>query len=83
MKLVAAHDSSMELVEIAASTGDCELPLSRKPSNKTFIIVTIQLTLCTPYIYKMHVLIISFFFNKTNSKIYYFSFKWISHMLST
>ena len=35
MKLVAAHDSSMELVESAALTGDRELPLYRKLSNKT------------------------------------------------
>jgi len=60
-ELVAAHDSYMELVEIAASTGDCELPLSRKPSNKTFIIVTIQSTLCTSYIHEIHVLFVSFF----------------------
>ena len=60
-ELVAAHDSSMELVEIAAPTGDYELPLSRKPSNKTFIIVTIQSTLCTSYIHEIHVLFIFFF----------------------
>ena len=59
--LVVAHDSSMELVEIAAPTGDYELPLSRKPSNKTFIIVTIQSTSWISYIYEMHVLFISFF----------------------
>ncbi|KAL6615336.1 hypothetical protein ACP70R_037606 [Stipagrostis hirtigluma subsp. patula] len=32
--LVAAHDSSMELVESAAPASDRELPLSRQPSNK-------------------------------------------------
>ena len=35
ISLVAAHDSSMELVQSSAPTGDRELPLSRKPSNKT------------------------------------------------
>ena len=38
-ELVAAHDSPMELVESAAPTGDHELPLSQKPSNKTFILL--------------------------------------------
>ncbi|XP_066311892.1 ABC transporter C family member 14-like [Miscanthus floridulus] len=33
--LVAAHDSSMELVESAAPATERELPLSRQPSNKT------------------------------------------------
>jgi len=33
--LVAAHDSSMELVESAAPASERELPLSRQPSNKT------------------------------------------------
>ena len=61
VELVAAHDSSKELVEIAAPTGDRELPLSRKSSNKTFIIVTIQSTSCTSYIHEMHVLFIYFF----------------------
>jgi len=42
VELVAAHDNSMELVEMAALMDDRELPLSRKPSNKTFIIVTIE-----------------------------------------
>ena len=60
-ELAAAHDSSMQLVEIAAPTGDRELPLSRKPSNKTFIIVTNQSTLCTSYIHEIHVLFVSFF----------------------
>ncbi|OEL26000.1 ABC transporter C family member 14 [Dichanthelium oligosanthes] len=32
--LVAAHDSSMELVESAAPASERELPLSRQPSNK-------------------------------------------------
>lgn len=32
--LVAAHDSSMELVESAAQEGDRELPVSRQPSSK-------------------------------------------------
>ena len=63
VELVAAHDSSKELVEIAAPTGDRELPLSRKSSNKTFIIVTIQSTPCTSYIHEMHVLFVSFFCN--------------------
>jgi ATP-binding cassette, subfamily C (CFTR/MRP), member 2 len=31
--LVAAHDSSMELVESAANEGDRELPVSRQPSS--------------------------------------------------
>ena len=60
VELVAAHDSSKELVEIAAPTGDREL-FPWKLSNKTFIIVTIQSTLYTSYIYEMHVLFISFF----------------------
>ena len=64
VELVAAHDSSKELVEIAAPTGDRELPLSRKPSNKTFIIVTNQSTLCTSYIHAIHVLFVSFFTNQ-------------------
>ena len=38
-ELVAVHDSSMELVESAAPTGDHELPLSQKPYNKTFILL--------------------------------------------
>ena len=42
VELVAVHGSSMELVEMAALMDDRELPLSRKPSNKTFIIVTIE-----------------------------------------
>jgi ATP-binding cassette subfamily C (CFTR/MRP) protein 1 len=33
--LVAAHDSSMELVESVAPASERELPLSRQPSNKT------------------------------------------------
>ena len=53
VELVAVHGSSMELVEIAALMDDRELPLSRKPSNKTFIIVTNQSTLCTSYIHEM------------------------------
>ena len=61
MEQVAVHDNSMELVEIVAPTGDCELPLSPKPSNKIFIIVTIQSTSCVAYIHEMHVLFISFY----------------------